>query len=109
MNLETTNADTKMSRPIAPQARADCRGGPRPCPFVSCKFHLFLLVDPKKSTVSHRVEAADIWEMPFTCALDIAEMGGGEFRRVSRVLNLSEEYTLALHNAAVGKILDHPG
>lgn len=105
MNSQPENSNVATSRPIAPQARSDCRGGPRPCPFVSCKYHLFLVIDPRKATVSHRVDASDIWEIPFTCALDIAEMGGAEFLRVSKVLNLSVEYTLTLHNAAVSKIL----
>src|SRR3984957_9957175 len=30
-----------------PQTRADCASGERPCPFVSCKHHLFLDVSAK--------------------------------------------------------------
>ena len=34
-----------------PQSRADCAGGQRPCPWVSCKHHLFLDVNPETGSI----------------------------------------------------------
>src|ERR1043165_9901842 len=30
-----------------PRTRAECAEGPRPCPFVSCKHHLFIDLSPR--------------------------------------------------------------
>jgi hypothetical protein len=32
-----------------PRMRAECAEGPRPCPYVSCKHHLFIDVSPQSS------------------------------------------------------------
>jgi len=34
-----------------PKTRADCEGGHRPCPYVSCKYNLFVDVNPRTGSV----------------------------------------------------------
>ena len=34
-----------------PTVRALCQGGERPCPFVSCKHHLYLDVNPETGSM----------------------------------------------------------
>ena len=34
-----------------PKARAECAEGPRPCPYVSCKHHLFIDVSPRTGAI----------------------------------------------------------
>jgi transposase-like protein len=34
-----------------PRTRAECENRPRPCPWVSCKYHLFLDVNPVKGSI----------------------------------------------------------
>ena len=41
-------AGTEVPRP---QTRSDCQGGPRPCPFVSCRHHLYLDVNPETGSI----------------------------------------------------------
>lgn len=61
-----------------PQTRADCRSMPRPCPFVSCRHHLYLDITRQNRINVNRlvddmpVEEA-LLEMPETCSLDVAE------------------------------------
>ena len=38
-----------------PKTRADCIGDPRPCPWVGCKYHLFLDVIPKTGSIVFNV------------------------------------------------------
>lgn len=57
-----------------PKTRADCLEMERPCPFVSCKYHLYLDVS-KSGVVSLSVPDLEVWEMIDTCTLDVAEDG----------------------------------
>ena len=39
-----------------PKTRGECENGQRPCPFVSCKWHLYLNVDPLRGSIhTHQV------------------------------------------------------
>ena len=35
-----------------PRSREECLEGPRPCPFVSCKHHLFIDVSPRTGAIN---------------------------------------------------------
>jgi hypothetical protein len=61
-----------------PQTRGECAGGQRPCPWVSCKFHLFLDVTRAGSLkLNFPAESVDglvdnLEKMKETCVLDVA-------------------------------------
>ncbi|MBN1947120.1 MAG: hypothetical protein JW797_15700 [Bradymonadales bacterium] len=76
---------------LRPTTRKDCRNGPRPCPFVSCKFHLYLDVHPETGSIKLNFPDLEVWEMPETCALDVAERGGITLEEVGDILNLTRE------------------
>ncbi len=59
-----------------PRTRSECAEGVRPCPFVSCRYHLYLDVNPATGSIKINFPDLEVWEMPHTCALDIAERGG---------------------------------
>jgi sigma-70-like protein len=77
--------------PSRPKTRGDCVDGPRPCPWVSCRYHLLLDVSPDtgriklhlaKKTMDNTEHDIDIAVgllevMQFTCALDAADDRGG--------------------------------
>lgn len=73
-----------------PRTRADCAGGPRPCPWVGCRHNLYLSVDGK--TVVLTVPAKEPWEMGETCALDVAARGGQTREELAEMLNVSDEW-----------------
>lgn len=60
----------------APAKRSECINGPRPCPYVGCRYHLFLTVQSRGNIVfPYGEDPAALLTMPSTCALDVASRG----------------------------------
>jgi hypothetical protein len=74
-----------------PAVRTDCIDAVRPCPFVSCKFHLYLDVHPETGSIKLNFPDLEVWEMQETCALDVADRGGTTLEEVGEILNLTRE------------------
>ena len=77
-----------------PQTRGECErncGGVRPCPFVSCKHHLYLDVNPETGSIKINFPHLEVWEMEETCALDVAGRGGITLEEVGEIMNLTRE------------------
>ena len=74
-----------------PKVRADCMNGPRPCLFVSCKHNLYLDVNPETGSIKLNFPDKEIWELEYTCALDVAEKGGITLEEVGEIMNLTRE------------------
>ena len=74
-----------------PQNRSECVDGIRPCPFVACKHHLYLDVNPDTGSIKLNFPDVPVWEMAETCALDIADRGGVTLEEVGEILNLTRE------------------
>ncbi len=74
--------DVDLER-LRPKIRADCVDGPRPCPWIGCRYHLAITVDPEKGSVKETFPQLEIWANPEgeglavleshvgTCALDV--------------------------------------
>jgi hypothetical protein len=76
---------------LRPRDRGQCVTGARPCPWVSCKFHLYLDVNPETGSIKLNFPDLEVWEMPETCALDVADRGGITLEEVGEILNLTRE------------------
>jgi DNA-directed RNA polymerase specialized sigma subunit len=63
-----------------PRVRGDCEDGPRPCPWVQCRYHL---EHPK-----------------WSCALDVADEGPHTQEQVATLLGVSQERVLFLEHRA---------
>jgi hypothetical protein len=74
-----------------PVTRADCGAGERPCPFVSCKHHLYLDVSARTGAIKLNFPDLEVWEMVETCALDVADRGGTTLEEVGAIMNLTRE------------------
>ncbi len=74
-----------------PATRSECACAERPCPFVSCKYHLFLDVNPETGSIKLNFPHMEVWEMKETCALDIADRGGITLEEVGEIMNLTRE------------------
>jgi len=59
-----------------PKTRAECADGARPCPYVSCKYHLYIDVSPRTGAIKLNFPDLEVWELPESCALDVADRGG---------------------------------
>jgi hypothetical protein len=74
-----------------PKTRAECRGEARPCPWVACKFHLYLDVNPETGSIKINFPDLEPWDMKDTCSLDVAERGGITLEEVGEIMNLTRE------------------
>jgi hypothetical protein len=74
-----------------PKMREECANGERPCPFVSCKHHLYLDVSAKTGAIKLNFPDLEVWEMNETCALDVADRGGTTLEEVGAIMNLTRE------------------
>ena len=74
-----------------PRTREECFDGPRPCPFVSCKHHLYLDVSARTGAIKLNFPDLEVWEMNETCALDVADRGGTTLEEVGAIMNLTRE------------------
>jgi hypothetical protein len=87
-----------------PLTRAECAEGPRPCPFISCKYHLYLDVSPKTGSIKINFPDVDPWELPVSCALDVADAGGSTLEDVGAIMNLTRERIRQLEVKALSKL-----
>jgi hypothetical protein len=74
-----------------PKARHECKDMPRPCPFVSCKHHLYLDVNPETGSIKLNFPDLEVWEMRETCSLDVADKNGITLEEVGEIMNLTRE------------------
>lgn len=80
--------DTGAERP---QTREDCSQGERPCPWVGCKYHLYLDVNAATGSIKLNFPHLEPDELLETCALDVAEQGGVSLHSVGQLLNITRE------------------
>lgn len=91
-----------------PTKRGEClNDGPnaeRPCPYVSCKYHLAVDVAPRTGAIKHNMPHIPVEEMAETCTLDVADRGGLTLEDVAQVMNLTRERIRQLESRATKKI-----
>jgi len=74
-----------------PKTRAECEGKSRPCPWVACKHHLYLDVNPETGSIKINFPDLEPWELKQTCALDVTERNGITLEDVGEIMNLTRE------------------
>jgi hypothetical protein len=87
-----------------PHAREECLEGPRPCPFVSCKHHLFIDVSPRTGAIKLNFPDLEVWDMGESCALDVADRGGTTLEDVGAIMNLTRERIRQVEVKALAKL-----
>jgi len=88
-----------------PRTRGDCSRVPRPCPFVSCIYNLYLDIT-QKGSLKLNFPKMKPEEMPISCALDVAEYGGCTLQEVGDALNICRERVRQIEEAALRKLED---
>jgi len=94
LNWEERHAAETVTYPEGaerPKTRGECADGPRPCPWASCHYHLFLDVNPDNGSIKLNFPHLEIDEMKETCALDVADRGGVILEEVGRIYNITRE------------------
>lgn len=94
--------------PSRPLKRGECEQGVRPCPFVLCRYNLYL--DVRGDGVL-RVNFPDKEpdEMMASCALDMAEDGPRTLDQVAALMGMSKERARQLEVSAIAKLRDALG
>jgi hypothetical protein len=87
-----------------PRNRAECAEGPRPCPFVSCKHHLFIDVSPRTGAIKLNFPDIEVWDLGESCALDVADRGGTTLEDVGAIMNLTRERIRQVEVKALAKL-----
>ncbi len=90
-----------------PHTRGDCINGPRPCPFVSCKEHLYLDVHPKRGSLKINFPDIEPHEMEETCTLDVADKGTELLDEVGKHMNLTRERVRQYQETARARLVDN--
>ena len=85
-----------------PQTRADCGAVKRPCPYVSCRYNLYLDVSDKSGSIKLNFPTLDPHEMVESCALDVAERDGETLDTLSDFMNLTRERVRQIEIKALG-------
>ena len=92
---------------VRPRTRADCRDGIRPCPFILCRYNLYIDVNPRTGSIKFNFPGKDLWELEETCALDVAERGAITLEEVGRIMNLTRERVRQIEQDALNKIREY--
>lgn len=87
-----------------PRSRGECRNAARPCPWVSCKYHLYLDIVPQSGSIKMNFPDLEVWEMTETCALDVADRGGITLEDVGILLNLTRERIRQVERSGIVKL-----
>ncbi len=87
-----------------PRTRAECVGGPRPCPYISCKHHLFVDVSPRTGAIKLNFPDLEVWQLAESCALDVADRGGTTLEDVGAIMNLTRERIRQVEVKALAKL-----
>lgn len=99
-----TESDPAPTDP-RPRTRGECQAGPRPCPWVGCRWHLAwempVFRDALELGISADVLAGLVMGMEHTCALDFDGKGITE-RELARCLGVSRQcINQRTHNALI--------
>jgi hypothetical protein len=95
-----------------PQTRAACEPGgeneQRPCPYVRCKYHLYLDVDPKTGSIKLNFPKLEVSELTHSCALDVAKENpdGITLEDLGKILMLTRERIRQIEARSLKKIGD---
>jgi DNA-directed RNA polymerase sigma subunit (sigma70/sigma32) len=100
------NPDEDHDRPAT---RGDCLQGEhseRPCPFVLVQVHHMYLDVSDRTRVAIKLNwpELEVWELPETCSLDVADRNGITLEDVADVINLTRERVRQLETRGLAKL-----
>lgn len=101
-------AEGRLLFPVRPSTRpltrGDCAGVPRPCPYVSCRHHLYLDVSPQTGAIKVNFPDLETDELVESCSLDVAEDGRCTIDKVGAAMNVTRERARQIEDIAIRKL-----
>lgn len=85
-----------------PRYRSQCERGPRPCPWLTCRYHLYLDVRGD-GVVKINFPDREPEEMTVSCTLDLATDGPRTLEAVAALMGMSKERARQIEVAAIAK------
>lgn len=104
---EDEPADAELLAELAanrPTTRGDCEAGERPCPFLSCRHHLYLDVNPDTGSIKLNFPDKELHELADTCALDVADRQGITLEHVGSLMNVTRERIRQMETRALARL-----
>ncbi len=87
-----------------PSTRAECHQHAGPCPWVACKHHLYLDINPLTGSIKINFPELEPWELQHTCSLDVAEQGARTLEQVGEITNLTRERVRQVEALGISKL-----
>lgn len=100
------SALTAALRAQRPRTRGECADGPRPCPWVSCRHHLYLDVVGENGSIKRNFPDLEPWQMTHTCSLDVADLGGRHLEQVAEIMNVTRERVRQVETVTMARIIE---
>jgi hypothetical protein len=76
----------------------------RPCPYVGCRYNLFLDVNPRNGTIKFNFPGLEPDEMVTSCVLDVADEGGTTLEVVGSCFNVTRERIRQIEVKALARL-----
>lgn len=110
---ELREASHRPAKRLLPLVRGECLTGTnaaRPCPFVTCGYHLYLDVDPRNGSIKLNYPHLEPDQMVHSCALDVVDdhEEGMTNHAVADLLAVSIERARQIETQALASIHLHP-
>jgi hypothetical protein len=86
-----------------PKKRSDCASVPRPCPFISCKYHLYLDVT-EIGTIRFNYPDTEIEDLRVSCTLDVVESGEKVLEAVGEIFGITRERIRQIESKALDRL-----
>jgi hypothetical protein len=93
----------RLLQPHRPPNRSICENGVRPCPYVSCRYHLYLDVRGD-GVLRINFPEREPEELMASCALDMSEDGPRTLDQVAALMGMSKERARQIEASAFAKL-----
>lgn len=90
-----------------PKTRGECAEGLRPCPYVSCKHHLYLDVNEDTGSLILNFPNKEVEDLEESCSLDVAARGGATLEEVGEFFQVTSERVRQIEVNTLVKLKKH--